>query len=160
MWNKNMFLFVLFCSINLLFLKDQFTDDWYSASTRWPAALHLDSWDDNELCGRLLLLPAQQDVVVLMSDDCSCPPSYRALLTRLQAVLTQLHSVVVAVTVGWQMTQCFHRGIRSSVDFSACCVRRCDQTDAGLQMFSSAVEVIHGCVGDQTTFNWLFEIFL
>lgn len=50
-------------------------------------------------CLVLLLLPAEQDVVVLMRDDCSCPQGDRALLASLQAVFTQLHSVVVAVTV-------------------------------------------------------------
>lgn len=99
-------------------------------------------------CGQLLLLPAKKDVVVLMSDDCCCPPSYGALLACLQAVFTQLHSVVVAVTVGWQMTQCFHRGIRGSIDFSACVY------DSVISLM--LVEVIQGCVGDQTILKWLF----
>lgn len=66
--------------------------------------LLLDSWGDIDFCGWLLLLPAEQDVIVLMSNDHGCIPSYRALLACLQAVFTQLHSVVVVVTAGWKMT--------------------------------------------------------
>lgn len=62
------------------------------------------------------MLPAEHGVVVAVTDNCGCPPRYRALLAGLQAVFTQLHSVVVAVTVGWQMT----RGSDSSIDFPAC----------------------------------------
>lgn len=67
-----------------------------------------------------LLLPAEQDVVVLMSDDLSCTQSYRAFIARRQAVFPQLHSVVVAVTVGWQTTLCSLEGLDSGTDFSAC----------------------------------------
>lgn len=92
----------------------QLTDHWYSGYTWWPpdCALNLDSWGDIELCGWLLLLPAEHGVVVLMSDDFSRPLSYRALLTYLQVLFTQLHSVVVAVTVG---RQCFRGGLKSYI---------------------------------------------
>ena len=60
----------------------------------------------SDTLGGIELLPAEQSVVVLMSDDFSRAQSYGSLLARLQAVFTQLHSVVVAVTVGWQMTWC------------------------------------------------------
>lgn len=49
-------------------------------------------------------LPAEQDVVILMGDDRSRPPSHRAGLARLQTVLPQLHTVAAAVTAGWQNT--------------------------------------------------------
>lgn len=58
----------------------------------------------------MCLLPTEQGVVGPMSDDPGCPPSYRALLIGFQAVFAELHSVAVAVTVGWQMTLCFHGG--------------------------------------------------
>lgn len=68
------------------------------------------------------MLPAEQDVVVLMRDDCVRHPGRRALLARLQAVFTQLHSVVVPDAVGCRMTP----GSNISIDFFGLCVQYCD----------------------------------
>lgn len=48
---------------------------------------------------KLLLSPAQQDVVVLMSDDQGSAPGLGGLLAGPQDVFPQQHSVPVLVTV-------------------------------------------------------------
>jgi len=91
-----------------------------------------------------------------MREDCGCSAGCRALLARLQAVFTQLHSVGVAVTVGCQMT----RGSDSTLlTFLPVCTTLWLSCWRILQnpMPTSHVEVMHVSWGHRAAFTCMVE---